>query len=334
MEAEQKSSCAVEVDCPCYRPAIRGHIIPESRLKVISRNRRVIVGEAPPANDVQQIGRLTGNITFRPLSPKKATTDEFSCRTHDRETFREIEQQEVDWRLDDENIMRKLALLAYKATLPASVRQDRSARIWERLAKSIDHNNPELLAESAINMATWERTRANRTGTVKSFLERIISDQDFDHMTHIVTQTGSAPLLAACAFFTLGSRLVDEPTGSWGPIGHAPEFIAAYPSSYGQTVIRSWITPEHPSLTILGLGPSDAPLRHQEAQAASILLLQQSDVIAISPPVWEHYGPTKQQVIRGHFEKTVPYSASPIQAVEELPNPQLLNLFNTTGLII
>ena len=331
MDAEPKATCAVEIDYPCHLPAIKGHIIPKSRLKIISRNQRVIVAEAPPANDVQQIGWRTDKITFRPLSSRRTTTDEFSCNTHDIEPFQDVEQKEVDWRLDDGDIMRKLALLAYKATLPAYVRQDRSARIWERLTKAIDHDNPELLPGSAINMAKWERTQANRTGAVKSFLERMLRNQDFGHMTHIVTQAGSSPLLAACAFFTLGRRLVDEP---WGAIGHVPEFITAYPSSYGQTLIRSWITPEHPDLTILGLGPSDTRLRHQEAQAASILLLQQSDVIAISPAVWENYGPTKQRAIREHFEKTMPYSASPMQAVEELPNPQLLNLFNTTGLII
>ena len=334
VDAEQNANCAVAIDKQCNLPAIWGHIIPKSRLEVISRNRQVIVAEVPPTNDVRQIGRRTDRVTFRALSPKKATTDRFSCGTHDIETFRDIEQEEVDWRLDDGKTMRRLVLLAYKATLPTYVREDRNARIFERCVRAMDHDNQELAPETAVSLATWHRTQAKRTGVVKSILEQMIRNQDYDHMTHIVTQTGSVPLLAAWAFFLSRSVLVEQATGNWGPEGYTPQFIMAYPSSYGQTIIRSWITPGHPSLTILPLGLSDAPHRHQEAQVASIHLLQQSDVIAISPPVWENYGHTKQRIIREHFEMTVPHSGSQIQAVEKLPDPQLLNLFGTTGLVI
>ena len=193
MAAEQTATCAVEIDRPCRLPAITGHIIPESRLQVISRNGEVIVAEPPPANDVQQTGRRTDRITFRPVSPKRATTDEFSCSCHDRETFLDIEQNEVDWTQGDDNIMRRLALLAYKAALPAYVRKDRSARVWERLARTIDHDDPELLPQSVVDLATGGRTEANRAGTVKSLLEQIIRHQDYDHMSHIVTQNWSGP---------------------------------------------------------------------------------------------------------------------------------------------
>lgn len=333
LDDEQSTSCAVEIHGPCNCPTVQGHIIPEARLDLIKVGGKVIVSEPPPMFDVRQTGRRADTITFRPVSPRIATTDWFACGPDDRETFREIEQNEINWRRQQTDVMKKLALLAYKATLPTYVRQDRSARVWERLADIIDQTKPDLMPQDAWNMAAWERTRANRTKQVKDFLEEMLKNRDYDHMTHIIIQTGTKPLVAANTFLILSDNSgysSDDPTG---PARRVPQFITAYPASWGQTVIRSWITPYHPELTYLDMDPSKAPDRHAHAQASSILLLQQTEVIALSPSVWKGYGTAKRQTIREHFEKTVPYSPSPIQAVEEAPDPQLLNLFNTTPFV-
>ena len=332
-DAETRS-CSIEVHGPCHNPPVQGHIIPEARLETISLDQHVIVAELPPITYLPNIGDYHYKTSFRPVRTTVATTDWFSCKPDDQHVFQEAEQEEINWMTSpDGDIMKRLALLAYKAVLSGFVRQDRNARIWGRLVDLIDHSNPELVPQNASNMAGWERTEANRTKEFKAFLEAMIKNRDYDHMTHIVVQTGREPLLAANTFFTLAYNLAEDPTDTTGPIGYVPQFITAYPSSYGQTVIRSWITPNCPHLTLVDLGPDKAPERHVQAQACSILLLQQSEVIAISPAVWEGYGHTKQHVIRDHFEKTVPYSPSPIQTVEEAPEPQLLNLFNTTPLV-
>ena len=334
ISAVQTSACLVEINGPCPNPTIKGHIIPESRLEAISQGKEVIVAEFPPITHLPTIGDYHYQTPFRTVSASVATTDQFSCQPHDIGVFQSAEQNEMDWRSTHKTIMKNLALLDYKAVLSTYARQDRNARIWEQLTSVIDPGDPDLLPLNALNMARWERTDANRTKKAKDILEWMVRNQDYDHMTHIVVQTGPTPLLAANTFFHLAYNLAEDPAAYLGPIGHAPQFITAYPSPNGQTVIRSWITPNCPHLTILDADPNNAPERHVQAQALSILLLEQSEVIAISPRVWKGYGGVKQRVIREHFQKTVPYSESPIQSVEQYPEPQLLNLFNTTPLVI
>ena len=330
----ETSACLVEIEGPCSNPTVQGHIIPKSRLDKIEQGGEVIVAELPPITYLPRIGEYQYQLTFRPVNPDVATTDWFSCHPHDRGIFQSAEQDEIDWQSSTKSIMKNLALFSYKAVLSAYARQDRNARIWENLAAAIDPGDPELLPQNALNMSRWERTDANRTKKAKDILEWMVRNQDYDHMTHIVVQTGPTPLLAANTFFHLAYNLAEDPAAYLGPIGHAPQFITAYPSPNGQTMIRSWITPNCPHLTILDADPNNAPERHVQAQALSILLLEQSEVIAISPRVWKAYGEVKQRVIREHFQKTVPYSESPIQSVEQYPEPQLLNLFNTTPLVI
>ena len=188
------------------------------------------------------------------------------------------------------------------------------------------------MLESVNMVAQSERERANRSEWVKESLENIIRNRKFRNMTHIITHTGSMPLVAANAYFLRSHVLWDDFAGEYVR-SRAPQFITAYPASYGQIVIRSWITPDHPDLTVNILDPKEAENRHKEAVAASALLIQESEVIAISPKVWDDYGQAKPEAIEEHFRKTVPYSRYPIPTAIELPEPYLINMFNTTPLI-
>ena len=333
VESEQPTTCAIGIEGSCDETPIQGHIIPEARLVTISENGKVIVAEPAPLTAATRDDRSIDQITFQPVSPRAATKVGFACLRHDGETFRDVEQNEIDWSVQTPNMMRNLTLLAYKATVPIYVRSDRNARIWERYLTLIDHDNHALMPESASRMARTERVSADRARNVKHLLEDMIRKEDYAHMTHIVVQTGSHPLAAANVFFTQSYALAPSQSAAEGRIGYAPHFITAYPSSHGQIVIRSWITPYHPELTILDRDPQKAPERHNHAQMASILLLQHSEVLAVAPSVWENYGSAKRQAIRGHFQTTVPYSTTPLHTVIEAPEPQMLNLFNTTPII-
>ena len=331
-EATWTTECSVAIDGPCQQPIVQGHIVPEARLEAISRELhgklQVIVAEPKPIH-VSPTNDPTAFETFRPAPIAVATTDYFSCNPHDRETFNIIEQSQVNWLVCDDKLMERLALCAYKAVLPIYVRQDRNARFWEHVVKIADPDRPELIAENAATIAKNERLQANRTGQVKRMLEDMIRGDDFQHMTHIIIHTGSEPLVAANTFFTTSPFLRADLYE-----GQVPQFITAYPSKYGQTVIRSWITPDHPELTFVDLDPKKAPERHAQAQAASALILQESEVLAISPDVWKNYGEAKRKAISEHFNRTTPYSASPVVRAYEFPDPQLINLFNTTPLVV
>ena len=326
-KATWTTGCSVAIDGPCQRPIVQGHIIPESRLKAISRNGQVIVAEPRPIN-IETMDQYADQLTFRSVSTSVATTDFFSCQTDDSGTFQLIEQSEVDWFADDERLMEKLALCAYKAILPSYVRQDRNARMWEHLATMADPARPELMAHNAVMLALKERRQANVTGKVKGLIEEMIRVDDFRHMTHVIIHTGPDPLIAANTFFTTSPFLREDLFE-----GEVPQFITAYPSKCGQTVIRSWITPDHPSLTFIELDAEKSQSRHLEAQAASALILQESEVIAISPDAWEDYGEARQDSIRDHFHRTAPLAMSPVVPIYQFPEPQLINLFNTTPLV-
>ena len=201
--------------------------------------------------------------------------------------------------------------------------------MWEHLATITDSVRPELMAQNAVIMAEFERRQANLTRQIKGMLEQMINGDDYRHMTHIIIQTGSEPLAAANTFFTTSPFLRADLYE-----GQAPQFITAYPSTFGQTVIRSWITPGHPSLEYIYLGPENAQRRHIEAQAASALILQESEVIAISPDAWDNYGEAKQQSIRDFFRKNSPNFWSQFVPIYQFPEPQLINLFDTTPLVV
>ena len=324
------SSCNVEIDGLCQRPTIQGHIIPEARLRIISPNGRVIVAEPRPL-DISETGQRTARDTFRPVRTSVATTDFFSCQPHDQNVFNIVEQSEINWITERERLWEKLAICAYKAVLPAYVRQDRNARLYEYMAKNVNRGISKPLLESVNMMAQSERGRANRSKWVKGSLEDMIRNRRFRDMTHIITHTGPMPLVAANAYFLRSHALWDNFAGEYVR-ARAPQFITAYPASYGQIVIRSWITPDHPGLKVNILDPKEAENRHKEAVAASALLIQESEVIAISPRAWEKYGQAKRETIEEHFRKTVPYSRYPIPTAIELPEPYLINMFNTTPL--
>ena len=318
-KATWTTKCSVAIDGPCQQPIVQGHIIPEARLKVISRNLQVIVAEPKPADNSTTDDPTSFDI-FRPVPTSVATTDYFSCQTHE-ETFQIIEQEEINWLARDDRLMGRLALCAYKAILPLYVKQDRNARMLEHYATIADPARPELMAEDVATTANDQRYKASQTGQIKGLLEEMIRRKTFQHMTHIIIHTGPQPLVAANISVNIS------------PYGQNPQFITAYPSKYGQTLILSWITLDRPCLILMGPDPEEAPERHKQAQAVSELILQASEVIAISPDVWENYGEAKQKAIREYFLRTVPYSASPVVQAYQLPHPQLLNLFNTTPLV-
>ena len=94
------------------------------------------------------------------------------------------------------------------------------------------------------------------------------------------------------------------------------------------------ITPGHPSLEYIGLDSEDSQRRHLEAQSASALILQETEVIAISPDVWDNYGEAKQKTIRDFFHKNSPNLWFPFVPMYKFPEPQFINLFNTTPLVV
>ena len=57
------TACSVELDGPCREPVIRGNIVAQGRLRVISRNNRVIVVEPRPIDTSTEVGPFhhTGN---------------------------------------------------------------------------------------------------------------------------------------------------------------------------------------------------------------------------------------------------------------------------------
>ena len=301
----------------------------ESRLKAISRNGQVIVAE-PRLINIETMGQYADQLTFRSVTTSVATTDFFSCQTHDSGTFQLSEQSEVLWvRRRREANGKAGPDSAYLAILPSYVRQDRNARMWEHLATMADPARPELMAHNAVMLALKERRQANVTGKVKGLNEEMIRVDDFRHMTHVIIHTGPDPLIAANTFFTTSPFLREDLFE-----GVVPLCITAYGSKCGQTVIRSWISPAHPSLTFIELDAEKSQSRHLEAQAASALILQESEVIAISPDAWEDYGESKQDSIRDHFHRTAPLAMSPVVPIYQSPSAtDLINLFNTTPLV-
>ena len=334
ISAVQTSTCLVGINGPCHNPTVEGHIIPESRLESISQGKEVIVAEFPPITHLPTIGDYHYQRPFRPVRTTIATTDRFSCQPHDLGVFQSAEQNEIDWQSDPKAIMKTLALLDYKAVLSTYARQDRNARIWEQLASVIDPGDPDLLLQNALNMAGWERTYANRTKKVKDDLEWMLRHKDYDHMTHFVVQTGPKPLVAANSFFTLAYNLAETP-------GRLSRPHRARPAVHHSLSLDTWPNcdqvVDHSELSTLNHSQRGPQQRSRKAcPSASHVHPTPRTVRGYCDfaESLERLRGSKATSNSGTLRKTVPYSPSPIQSVEQYPEPQLLNLFNTIPFVI
>ncbi len=326
-------TCLHGIDGLCDRPTVAGHIIPRSRLNLIAESGKVQVFEPIPFTKRTGASR---EARVRPVPVGIATTEFYLCDYHEKRPFQEIEQADLCWEVSRPKLMRQLMLLAYKALLPTCARQEWASRAWTQLAElSGDEKTHVPDAKSPGDIANDFQDRLSATTRMKRMLEQWLRDSAYENMAHYITQTGSQPIVASNAFFMRSSVEVMEVNG---PVAvsipalpyRAPQCITAYPSGSGQWVVRSWLTPDSSNLKIRRISRSNVWERYKEAVAASVLLLEEYEVIAVGPKAWREYGELKRETIWGHFEATTPYSGTPIVPFREMPAPQLLNLFNTT----
>ena len=223
-------------------------------------------------------------------------------------------------------------LLTYKALLPTYARQEWAAAAWDRLADLPDSPIGPTDAKTPQDISDDFRNLLHKTGMIKAKLEQWLRDAAYGNMVHVITQVRLEPIVAANGFFMRQGLMTADTNGDSLVSYRAPQCITAYPSSDGQWVIRSWITPGNSDVITRRISRSNVAERHKEAQVASILLLEECESIAIGPRTWREYGEVKRRTITDHFMMAMPYTSVPLLTVRQMPDPQLLNLFNTTSI--
>ena len=332
-EETNTSRCLQGIEGLCHSPPVAGHIIPHSRLNLIKEDNTVRVFEPIPFSKMRGALRESPG---RPVSPGIATTENFLCCYHEKRPFQEIEQSDLRWDISRQRLMRNLMLLTYKALLPTYAREEWTVAAWNRLAELTDDtwSYPEAKAhpeaKTPQDVSDDFQYLLHQTAEIKTMLEQWLRDADYENMVHFITQTGLEPIVAANGFFIPQGFIIAGANVGSQLSYRAPQCITAYPSTDGQWVIRSLITPGHSGVSIRRTSRSNVAERHKEAQMASILLLQECETIAIGPKVWRKYGNVKRQTITDHFLMAVPYASTPFLTVRQMSDPQLLNLFNTT----
>lgn len=246
-------TCVQGIDGLCGKPALKGHIVPRSRLNLIAESGKVQVFEPIPFSMGTGANRETG---VRPVRIGIATTEFYLCDDHETRPFQEIEQKDLCWEVSRPGLLRQLMLLDYKALLPVFAKQEWAFRAWSLLAElSGDERSHIPGAKLPGDIANDFLRKLRDTAVVKRMLEQWLRESAYENMAHYITQTGPQPIVASNAFFVRsGVEIMDVKGPAVAsippPSYRAPQCITAYPSGSGQWVVRSWLTPNSSDLKV------------------------------------------------------------------------------------
>ena len=319
---DSPTQCMIELGEPCAEAAIKGHVIPASRLRLLadSRNRVVTsITDSRKRADQSHISK-TGSIERPSFSFDSRNisnylfTRRMACQRHDNDLFRIVEDQEIDW-----NDSRSLTILTYRSLL---------SQIFIDHYKAFIHN--EIFFTTGIEMTDPVSDR--KLLETKRDLERMIHENAYEPWEFKVFQFEIHPAIAASGVilrgFTwdeygrLGNNLIlpfDESNMILVPI-----IITVYPGSNKQSAVISYPKWAMKIARII----VDALNQEDEFIRASMLsrsLIEETEVIIVSTELWNAFGADKQRAIEMYFEMSTPWS--PGADMRPDIDPRIFDLF-------
>ena len=319
---DSPTQCMIELGEPCAEAAIKGHVIPASRLRLLadSRNRVVTsITDSRKQADQSHISR-TGSIERPSFSfdsrhvSNYLFTRRIACQRHDNDLFHSIEDQEIDW-----NDPKSLALITYRSLL-AQIYIDR----YKKFVEDRIHFTTGILMTDPV--------RERKLLEAKRNLERMIHDNKYDVWEFEVFQFEITPAIAASGvimrgflwdeYEKLGVDMVLPFDGS--TMIHTPIIITVYPGSNKQSAVIAY-----PKWTAkIAQVIVDALNQKNELIQASMLsrsLIEETEVIIVASELWDAFGAKKQQLIQRYFEMSVHWSS--VADMRPDFNPRFFDLF-------
>jgi len=276
----------------CPNPAIHAHSVQNARcLDLIASDGHVVAPNLRLAAD------KAPTIDLAPVGRNRATTFSGLCEKHDQEIFVPIETG----LLDLHSIQHRF-LLAYRATfyeVHASCAAASQLQLAYQKRVQLNFDPPDAPSEAGL-LATHRIIVAYETFRYKEVFDEAYLKPDFGILEHdLITFDVARPTVAACALFSLDHLRRDDHSVSVClnilPIEPTKTVVLF---SYLRSDARLARAELHRVLTTSG------DLQKYEV---SRRLLNNCQNFVLSPSYVASWAPTKRQVIRDYFVRTLLY---------------------------
>ena len=273
------TQCMVELGAPCTEPAIKGHVIPASRLRLIADDRNQVMTsilDLQKSADQGHISR-TGSTEESPLKFDSRNirnylfTRRIACQRHDNDLFHTVEDREIDW-----NDPRSLVLITYRSLL-AQIYIDRYTKFVE----------DRIYFTTGIVMSdpSWDRQLLK----AKHELESMICNEEYDSWEFEVFQFEIPPAIAACGvtlrgflwdeYYRLGNKFIFPSNGF--RITPPPVIITVYPEEDKQSAVIAYPKWADRIVHVM-IDALNQPDEFMKASMLSRTLLEETEIIFIS----------------------------------------------------
>ena len=300
--------CMFDLEGQCNNSPVDGHFIQRGLLKLIQDSKKQVISFYNlKATNWAELG--VEHALNRPISPDEAAKCQFLCEDHEK-FFWLVEKPRPNWD-DPEHRSR----LVYRACL-----MNRYIKEWLIEFSS----NIPFLSEVFVSQ------QKQLTGAIplESATRKYLNGIDTGQLRHTVARIRGRPIVAASGLILhppLGTIIFDSRNRRIIPVRSTPIVITLLPSRGEQVAMFSY--------TLDGTMDAKDLLDRLEYHKGSIgtarlskKLLEEMEVIHISPKAWASLGRAKQEFITQYYETSFDTSESEINI-----SPSYVNLFATPG---
>ncbi len=316
--------CMVHTNVQCNETAVKGHVIPISRLRLIADGaNRVITSILDTRKRAHLENMMRRDSDWRELShferrniTNLSMTRRIACAKHDNDVFSAVDDLQIDW--EDPRI---LALICYRSILARIFIDRYTTFVNDRVKLSNIHG----YFDGAI------RDKRNILSLRHKF-ESMLRSCEFDSWSFESIHFDTASTIAASAVFMrrptldehrqLGNSVLLAAQGlSLKPV---PIIVTIYPDENGQIAVIAYPTwaDRIARIMVAALNEND---RWTQSALLSMTILEETEIIMISSEFWDSLSSIGQKAIETYFFDTTPGNGSSY----ERPNidPQWFNLF-------
>lgn len=317
--------CMVHTNGQCIETAVKGHVIPISRLRLIADgSNRVITSILDTRKQAHLDNIMRRDSNRRELSHferrninNPSMTRRIACAKHDNDVFSAVDDLKIDWE-DSSN----LALISYRSIL---------ARVFIDRYTTYVNNKIRL---SNIH-GFFDDTIADKRNIslLKLEFETMLRTDEFDSWHFETIRFDNTSTVAASAVFMrmptldehrqLGNSVLLAAQGlSLKPV---PIIVTIYPDENGQIAVIAYPTwaDRIARIMVAALNEKD---RWTQSALLSMTILEETEIIMISSEFWDSLSSIGKKAIETYFFDT----ASGYGFSYERPdvNPQWFNLFS------
>lgn len=296
----KRPTCSVALPQNCSEPAIKGHVIPEAKLKVIADSKLSVRTASPDIIKGLHLSakpRRDGEDSRRGFERRaighEIMTRRFACATHDNQTFSLLENAAINWQDP-----RALALMSYRSVLAQLQSDAFFVSVYSRIK----------LAMPVIPEMEVQLQNCRERISLKRDFESIITNGKYDEWDYEVIDFQARPTVAASVvmnrrftldeYASLGSDIV-LPAHNWG-YKTIPIIINVCPDLKHQMAVVAypkWAKAQA-RIMVQALDERDVQMK---AALLSRTLLEESEIIMISDDFWQSISATRRSVIEGYF---------------------------------